>query len=257
MAITPLNVDDYSYSEAVGRRYWDMKYFYDSFDSNPATSKVGGGAATGTAGDNNVLASRVGNIYEWYVIGTQTILAPKIDAFGLNLASQDATAGDGIELCQGVLANCPAGFTIGTDEAFMFRTSFKVEDASGCNPLIIGFRKAAAFNATLSSYTDFASIGIVGTADPNTIKIQTNLANAGVVTTDTTQTWADGATHRLAILVSKLGVVSYQIDDAAPVVTAAYTFANGTFVVPFVRFTQAADITTQASMNVYEIGYQQ
>lgn len=255
-AITPANVNNFDYSEAVGRRYWDMKYFFDQFDSNPATSKVGGGAATGTAGDNNVLVSRLGNMYEWYVIGTQTILAPKIDANGLNLV-QDATSGDGIELCQGVLANCPAGFTIGTDQAFMLRTNFKVEDASGTNPLIIGFRKAAAFDATLANYTDFASIGIVGTANPNTIKIQTQIATGGVVTTDTTQTWADAASHRLAVLVDENGVVTYQVDDAPPTVTAAYTFADALFVVPFIRFTQAADVTTYCSINWYELGYQQ
>lgn len=253
--ITPSNVSNYDYPEAVGRRYWDTKYFFDQFDANPVTSAVGGGAATGTAGDNNALVSRCGNMYEWFVIGTQTILAPKIDAFGLNLASQDATAGDGIELCQGVQDISPAAFIIGTSKAFMFRTQFKVEDASGCNPLIIGFRKAAAFNATLSNYTDFVSIGISGTAGD--IQTQTQIASGGVVTTDTTQNWADGETHRLAVLVDENGVVSYQIDDAPPVVVASYTFANGTVVVPFIRFTMAADLTTQASINWYEIGYQQ
>jgi hypothetical protein len=257
MTITPSNVNNYDYFEAVGRRYWDTKYFFDTFDSNPVTSAVGGGAATGVAGDNNALVSRLGNIYEWFVIGTQTILAPKIDSFGLNLASQDATAGDGIELCQGILSNCPAAFVIGTDQAFAFRATFKVQDASGCNPLIIGLRKAAAFDATLSNYTDFVSIGIVGTANPNTIKIQTQIATGGVVTTDTTQTWADGATHSLAILVDENGVVTYQLDSAEPTVVAAYTFADALQVIPFIRFTQAADITTQASCGWYELGYQQ
>jgi hypothetical protein len=72
--------------------------------------------------------------------------------------------------------------------------------ASGVNPLIIGLRKAQAFNATLSTYTDFVSIGVVGTANPNTIKLQTQIATGGVVTTDTTQTWADNETHSLSIL---------------------------------------------------------
>lgn len=256
-AITPANVNNFDYSEAVGRRYWDVKYFFDKFDSNPVTSAVGGGAATGAAGDTNALVSRVGNIYEWFVIGTQTILAPKLDDFGLNLASQDATAGDGIELSQGVQAVSPASFIIGTNAAFMIRTEFKVQDSSGCNPLIVGFRKAQAGNATLANYTDFAVIGIVGTANPNTIQTITQIATAGAVTTNTTQTWADGETHRLAVLVDENGVVTYQIDDAEPTVVAAYTFANGLTVVPFARFVQAADLTTQASCDLYEVGYQQ
>lgn len=252
--VTPNNVVDYNFFDAINRRYWDQRYSFDNFNTNPVTSKVGGGAATGTAGDNNAMVTRFG-LFEWFVIGTQTILAPVIDAFGLNLASQDATAGDGIELCQGVTALSVANFLVGTDAPFMMRCEFKVQDASGCNPLIIGFRKVQAFDATLSNYTDFVSIGIVGTANPNTIKLQTQKTTAGVVTTDTTQTVADGDTVRFAIYVSATGVVTYTINDAEPTVVAAYTFTDALNVIPFVRFTMAADITTQASCDWYEVGF--
>ena len=251
---TPSNVNKWKWSDAVDRELWDENYFFDDFNVNPITAAIGGGAATGTAGDANVLFSRF-NCFEWNVIGTQTILAPKLDAFGLNLV-QDAVNGDGLELSMGITALSPSAFIIGTSNAFFMRCNFKVQDASGVNPLIIGFRKVAAFDATLANYTDFASIGIVGTSNPNLIKLQTNLAGAGVVTTDTTQTWADGVVHSLSIFVSSTGVVTYKIDDAAPTVTAAYTFANGTTVVPFIRFTEAADVTTQAAINYYEVGYQ-
>jgi hypothetical protein len=251
---TPSVINQWKYSDAINRRVWDNKYFFDNFQVNPVTAKVAGGAATGTAGDNNVLFTR-NNAYEWFVIGTQTILAPSLDSFGLNLV-QDNTAGDGIELCMGVTALSPACFIIGTDAAFFFTCEFKVQDASGVNPLIIGFRKVAAFDATLANYTDFASIGIVGTANPNTIKIQTQIATGGVVTTDTTQTVADGATFRVSVKVSSTGVVTYLVNSAAPTVTAAYTFATALSVIPFVRFTEAADITTQASCDYFEIGFQ-
>lgn len=251
---TPSVIHQYQYSDSINRRYWDQDYFLDTFQLQPITAKVGGGAATGTAGDNNVLYTPF-NGFEWNVIGTQTILAPSLDAFGLNLV-QDQTSGDGIELGMGVTALSPSSFIVGTDRAFFFRMTFKVQDASGCNPLIIGFRKAQAFDATLANYTDFASIGIVGTANPNTIKIQTQIGTAGVVVTDTTQTWADGETHTLTVLVSATGVVTYQVDWLPPTVVAAYTFTSGLTVIPFVRFTQAADVTSQASTNWYEVGYQ-
>ena len=251
---TPTVINQWRWSDAIPREIWDGKYFFDNFNQQPVTAKVGGGAATGTAGDNNVLFTNK-NAFEWNVIGTQTILAPSLDTFGLNLV-QDNTASDGIELSQGVTSLSPASFIIGTDAAFFMKVTFKVEDASGTNPLIIGFRKAAAFNATLSSYTDFVSIGIVGTSNPNLIKIQTQIGSGGVVATDTTQTWADAAVHTLEIMVSATGVVTYQIDDAAPTVTAAYTFTSGLTVVPFVRFVEAADVTTYASTNYYEVGYQ-
>lgn len=251
---TPSVIKQYQYSDSINRRYWDQKYWFDNFQVNPVTSKVAGGAATGTAGDNNVLFTAFGQ-YEWNVIGTQTILAPSLDAFGLNLV-QDNTAGDGIELCMGQTALSPMAFTINQDAAFFVQVVFKVQDASGTNPMILGLRKAQAFDATLSNYTDFVSIGIVGTANPNTVKLQTQLASGGVTTTDTTQTVADGATTQLKIKVSSTGVVTYELNYAAPTVTAAFTFAANTVVVPFLRFTEAADITTQCSINYLEMGFQ-
>jgi hypothetical protein len=218
------------------------------------TSAVGGGAATGAAGDSNVLFTAFGQ-YEWNVIGTQTILAPKLDAFGLNLV-QDNTAGDGIELNAGITALSPMAFTINQDAAFFLQAVFKVQDVSGTNPLIIGFRKVQAFDATLANYTDFATIGIVGTANPNTIKIQTQVNTGGVVTTDTTQTVADGSTTQLKIKVSATGVVTYELNYQTPTVVAAFQFDSGDIVIPFIRFTEAADITTQASINYLECGFQ-
>jgi hypothetical protein len=272
---TPSVIKQYQYSDAINRRVWDSKYLSDQFQVNPVTAAVGGGAATGAAGDNNVLYTRNG-AYEWNVIGTQTILAPKLIQYGatgandptlsgLNLV-QDATAGDGIELSFGSKVTNPAtsaiqnpnpfSFVIGSDAAFFMTAEFTTRDASGTNPLIIGWRKAQAFDATLANYTDFVSIGIVGTANPNTIKIQTQIGTAGVVTTDTTQTWADLAIHRISILVSATGVVTYQIDSLPPTVTAAYTFTSGICVTPFIRFVNAADVTESCVIDDLQIGFQ-
>lgn len=249
---TPSVIKQYGYSDSINRRYWDDNYWFDNFTVNPVTSKVGGGAATGTAGDNNVLYTQFGQ-YEWNVIGTQTILAPSLDTFGLNLV-QDNTAGDGIELCMGQTILSPMAFTINEEAAFFLQGVFKVQDVSGCNPLIIGLRKAQAFDATLSNYTDFVSIGIVGTAGH--IQLQTQLNTGGVVTTDTTQVAVDGATIQFKIKVSSTGVVTYEYNYQEPVVVAAFTFDSGDVVIPFIRFTEAADITTQASINYLEMGFQ-
>lgn len=252
---TPTVIKQFQYSDSINRRYWDNRYFFDNFVTAPVVSGVTTpGAPTGTAGNLNALMTGFSQL-QWNVIGTQTILAPTLDAFGLNLA-QDATAGDGLELHTGVSALNPFQYTIGTDAAFYIRGQFKVNDASGANPLIIGFRKLAAFDATLANYTDFASIGIVGTANPNTIQIQTQIATGGVVATNTTQTVADAATVMFELYVSSTGVVTYKINGSAPTVTAAYTFANGTVVIPFARFVQAADVAEQASTNYLEWGFQ-
>jgi hypothetical protein len=254
---TPTVIKQWQYSDAIQRSLWDSKYFFDNFAVDPVFSGVTSpGAPTGTAGNANALFS--GNTqYRWYVIGTQTILAPALDTsgFGLNLV-QDNTAADGLELTVGNPLYSPMAFTIGTDAAFFIQAVFKMEDASGTNPLIIGFRKAAAFDATLANYTDFVSIGVVGVANPNTIQIQTQLNTAGVVTTNTTQTIADATVLHLKVMVSSAGVVTYQVNYAAPTVTAAFTFDSGDVVVPFIRFTEAADVTTYASCNYLECGFQ-
>lgn len=250
---TPSVIKQFNYSDAINRRQWDQKYMFDNFNVQPITAKVAGGAATGTAGDNNVLYSSNG-AYEWFVIGTQTILAPSLDTFGLNLVQDAAVAGDGLEFLVGQTSLSPMAFTINQDAAFFFQVQLKVLDVSGANPMIIGFRKAQAFDATLSNYTDFVAIGIVGTAAK--IQTETQIASGGVVTTDSTQTASDGVVIQLKVKVSSTGVVTYEFNYAAPTVVAAYTFAANLVVVPFVRFTQAADLTTQASCNYFEIGFQ-
>ena len=254
---TPSVIKQYQYSDSINRRVWDNRYLFDSFTVDPVFSGITTpGAPTGTAGNVNSLDSGV-EMYRWNVIGTQTILAPVLDTsgFGLNLV-QDNTAGDGIELTVGNPLYSPMSFLIGTDAAFFIQATFKLEDASGVNPLIIGFRKAAAFDATLANYTDFASIGVVGTANPNKIVMQTQIATGGVVATDSTQTIADATVFQVKVMVSSTGVVTYQYNYAAPTVVAAYTFATGTTVVPFIRFTEAADVTTYASCNYLECGFQ-
>jgi hypothetical protein len=250
---TPSVIKQYQYSDSINRRYWDQNYWFDNFRIQPVTAKVGGGAATGTAGDNNVLFTQFGQ-YEWNVIGTQTILAPSLDTFGLNLVQDAAVAGDGLELCMGQTDLCPIGFTVGSDAAFFLQAVFKVQDVTGANPLIIGFRKAQAYDATLSNYTDFASIGIVGTAAK--IQTETQVNSVGVVTTDSTQTASDGVSFQVKIKVSSTGVVTYEYNYAQPTVVAAFTFDSGDYVIPFIRFTQAADLTTQAAINYLECGFQ-
>lgn len=250
---SPTVINQYRYSDVMNRSLWDNTFFFDNFKFQPLSSKVGGGAATGVAGDNNVLGT-VLNLWQWNVIGTQTILAPINDVFGLNLASQDATSGDGIELTLGQDVNNPASYIVGQSNAISFEMEFKVQDVSGCNPLIIGLRKVQAFDATLSNYTDFVAIGIVGTAGD--FQIETQKTTGGVITTDTTQNAVDGAIFRLKINVSSTGVVTYQINSQAPTVVAAYTFTNGLQIMPFIRFVQAADLTTQASTDFFSIGTQ-
>lgn len=250
---TPTVINKYRYSDVINRRYWDNKYFFDGMAVNPANVKVGGGAAAGAGAEVDVMITPK-NAFEYFNIVGNTNLGPSLDgSFGLNLAP-DATSTHGVEYDTGITPQNPFTFLIGTDNAFFLKGTFKVSSANGVNPLILGFRKLAARNATLSSYTDFAAIGIVGNA--REIQTQTNLGSAGVITTDTTQAVADATAFTIAVLVDSLGNVTYQLNGNPPTTTVAYQFTNGLTVMPFLRIVQNATTTATASCNYFECGFQ-
>lgn len=245
------NINKFQYQDAIQERFWDTNYIYEDFRNNPVASAVGGGAASGTAGTPNILAFPFSH-FEYVAIGTQTITAPKLNADGLNLGSMDQTASEGLEIGQGILARQNPAFVIGEAEAFFIRARFKVEDVSGVGSLMVGFRKAEAYQADFNDYADLAAFNLVGTD----IKTETIIGGAATVTTDTTDNWADNEEHELIVNVSASGVVTYLLDGEAPTTTAAYTFTDGLTVVPVVRFVQAADIAGSVPMMVYEVGTQ-
>jgi len=248
---TPADVRQFQYSDAINRRYWDNKYVYETFQANGATSKVGGGAAGGTAGDNNVLILPT-TAFEYSILGTQTITAPVITASGLDIGSMDQTANDGIQLNHGILSSQIPSFIIGTDPAFFFRVRFSIADVSGTDDCAIGFRKVEANTGNIDDYNDMAVLNVIS----GNIYIETIKTNAATVSTDTTDNWADLATHELTVLVSETGVVTYEIDGSAPTVTAAYTFTDALNVMPFLFFLQDTDIAGSVPIMFWECGYQ-
>lgn len=247
---SPEKINQYQYPDAINRRYWDNKYVMETFKQNPVTAGIGGGAATGTAGDENVLMLPT-TAFEYHILGTQTILAPKITASGLDLGSMDQTANDGLELNHGVLSSQIPSFIVGTDAGFFFRTRFSIADVSGTDDCAIGFRKVEANQANIDDYADMATLNVIS----GDIKIETIVGGAATVSTDTTDNWADLATHELQVNVSADGVVTYLIDGAAPSTTAAYTFTDGLNVMPFFYFLQDTDIAGTVPLMVWECGY--
>lgn len=245
----PSEINRYQYSTSEQRRFWDANYIFELFQSNPVTSAVGGGAASGTSVTANVMSLPYTQL-EYVALGTQTLTAPVINADGLNLGSQDQTASDGIEICSGITARAMPSFVIGTDPAFFVRARFKIEDVSGAASLMLGFREAEAYQASSDDYTDLAAFNV----EAGTINLDTIKANAATVTTDTTDDWADGAEHELAVFVDAEGNVTYKLDTQEPTVVAAYQFTSGLRVIPFVRFIQGSDIAGAVPLEVLECG---
>lgn len=205
-----------------------------TFSANPLLQAAAntGAAPVGTDTATNIMICQEGEIMEVTNIGTQTIIAPRMAAAGL-LTSLDLTDNEGAEYNWGVLANSKHQYTIGTDPAFYLEWRFTLADVTGCDPVGIGFRKTEANDPALANYTDFAWIGVSETDNSATISLKTRLNSGAVTTTDTTDGWADGETHTLKILVSAAGVVTYEIDGAAPTATAAFTFDDTDVVMPF------------------------
>lgn len=216
-----------------------------------------GAVPSGSTGDVNLMMMQEGIIMEEFILGAgQTIIAPRMDANGL-LISLDLTNTEGAEYNFGAArSNSRHAYTIGTSPAFYIKAAIRVADVSGVDPLLLGFRKSAANNATFTNYTDFASIGLDVGVNDGTCIIQTNLNNAGVAATNTTDAWADAATKTLAVYVSAAGVVTYTINGVAPTATAAFTFDNGDVVVPFLHFLHAAAAPGEIHLVSLEIGPQ-
>ena len=221
------------------------------------TNATTGGAATGATGDVNLMALQEGVVMEQFILGAgQTIISPRMTATGLNIAL-DQVNNEGAEYNFGAArTNSQHAFTIGTSAAFQMICTFTVADVTGCEPLLMGFRRSEANNATMTSYTDYASIGLDNVAFAGNTVLSTELNSAGTTNTNTTDAWADAASHAIAVLVSSAGVVTYTIDGSAPTATAAFTFDTGDVVVPFIHFLNGADVAGDVELEAIQIGFQ-
>lgn len=245
-----LIADDYLRATKLDRRYT-----FEEFDAPAAFSLRTGGAAAGATGNLNVMAFPETH-FEVHIKGAgQTLFGPVQGASGLDIGG-DQTSTEGFEITQGITARSRGAFVVGTDAAFFFSAKLKAVDASGCNPLMVGFRKAEAYQTAIASYADYAAIGIIGTSDPNVIKTTTEAAAGGNTDTDTTNTWADNATKTLKVLVSAAGVVTYTINGVAPTTTVAFSFTAGDVLVPFLFFLNAADLADNVYLQEWACGLQ-
>lgn len=214
------------------------------------------GVATGANGDVNLMYLQQGVLMEQFIIGTQTIIGPRMDTNGL-LVSLDLTVAEGAEYNFGAArTNSRHAFTIGTDAAFFFEIGLYINDMDGAAPYVIGFRKSEANNATFASYTDYAAIGMNAASSTTNIVTITELNGGGQTITDTTDAWGgDGSTNTLRVLVDASGNVTYTINGSAPSASAAFQFDTPDVVVPFIHLLHSAS-ATQVNITSLKVGYQ-
>jgi len=155
--------------------------------------------------------------------------------------------------------------------AVLLRVTLEIADVSGSDQLVVGWRKQESYAVPTSFlaagdalYTDFIGIGFSGSADPNNIKVISDVNNSGSTTVfDTTLAFADTKIHRLEVWLRKRkafffinGVALGQtvrkdgtgaaFTPAATLAPPAYTVGSGLFMVPmiFSRY----DVTTPGTI---------
>jgi hypothetical protein len=215
-----------------------------------------GAAPTGSAGDINLMMLQDGCQMEQFIIGTQTIIAPRMSANGLSI-SLDATNTEGAEYNFGARANAKHAYTIGTSAAFEFEATLYPTTMAGLLHGGIGFRKVEANNATFGSYTDYVFIGLVAASSGTVVYILDELNGTGITATSTTDNWGGDATAQtVKILVSASGVVTFEVGGSAAGVAPSFTFDNADVVMPFIRSEQNATTTAEFSLQAMKIGFQ-
>ena len=191
----------------------DNRSTKDEFDAQPMQSAdAAGGAATGTTGDVNILRTAK-NLFEWSVLGTQTITYLSYDANGLEVA-QDQTANDGIELTQGINARSKAAYVVGTDK-FYVQARIKLADVSGTDDCAFGLRKAEAYQAAIDDYDEMAVLNVIS----GDVYIETILNGAATSSTDTASSAseASASSEQQTAAIEELAASAAQLSSTADI----------------------------------------
>lgn len=229
-----------------------LEEFGEGANKGFMTLQQDGTAEDGTAAVHNIIYLDDGHKINYVpIVGQSGVIA--MTANGLNIGL-DQNANDGAEFYLGVTGASSIGSIIGTTNAFQTCITFQIADVSGTDEMHIGFRRAETVNATFDNYLDVASIGFVAT--DTSFNLETILNNGGTTTTDTTDTLANATSVKVCVLVSSAGVVTYTIDGSAPTTTAAFTFDDGDFVIPFLHYLQSVDLTGDFDIEEWEYSLQ-
>jgi len=178
-----------------------------------------GAAPAGTADVLQWTISPYGSL-NWTNIGTQTIVAPVLDATGL-LIDQDDTAGEGAHYSSNQGAYGKQSFIVGQQE-FGVYARVVMGDWTDSH-LLVGFRKKAVYTADYNNYTDLGAIGS-GAAAGDTITTTGILNNAATVATASAASFADGVSAFLMVKVAIDGTVTAYVNGVSyPIYSAGTT----------------------------------
>jgi hypothetical protein len=201
-----------------------------------------------------------GRYFEQFNTVATSVVAPALGSKlndGLNIGALCNAASKEIEITQGNSVSIKNCFVTGTAPAFYVRATFNAKTLADVTELSVGFRKQASYTAApLSTYTDYAIIGISGTAGK--LQTQTGIASAYVVT-DTTNTVTAGQNFTVQVNVDASRNVTYLWGDnngpliAPTTVVAAQMGASLNFI-PWIHYTVSAAAADECILVSYSCG---
>jgi len=225
--------------------------WYHGLGGPVLTQKRLGGAAAANVGETDTLLFGSGAVMSLYQETAQTLM-PVGAATGLDI-SCDLVNNEALQWVWGDSGDqySPYAFKIGT-HAFYYESDITLPDISGTDFFGIYVRKYEAFNATFTSYTDYAFLGVI--ANAGLIRSYTDLNSGGSPTsTSTGITWADTERKKLRIEVALTGVVTFSVNGAVLGATS-FTFDVDDYVICGGRLLHDTDVANATILNRMSLG---
>jgi hypothetical protein len=229
-----------------------LNHIFNLYEDDPSTIYMMGdfnvncaGAVTGLP-SGATLAENVVNFGN----GHSAHYSPILGATGVALISTatgmalntDAGAGEGVEVSAPTWTNSQQQFVVGQQPAAVY-AKVNIDDVTGLDPFWVGFRKKAAYGASMYSYSDFGVVGLGNATGDIYTGAQINAT--GATYADSGLNWADNETHTLEALVDIDGVVTFKVDGYALGTQVSLTFDANDVIIPiFGHALQASDIGT-------------
>ena len=200
-----------------------------------------------------------GRYFEQYNTVATSVVAPSMGTLannGLNIGALCNAASKEIEITQGNNAAIKNAFVARTSPAFYVRATFNIKTLADVTELSVGFRKVQTYAASpLTTYTDYAIIGVSGTAGH--IQTQTGIASA-FVKTDTTNVATAGTNFTVQVNVDGSGNVTYLWSNANGVLAAPTTVVaaqmGAVTMVPWIHYTVSAAAADEVDLVSYSCG---
>ncbi len=234
---------------------------YVTFSTVPLPQEAIAAASIGVVTVNHTNRWLVeGKYFEQYNTVATSVVTPSFAGVlnnGLNIGALCNSASKEIEITQGnstAIKNC---FTIGTSPPFFVRATFNINTLADVTELSVGFRAVASYTASpLSTYADYAIIGVSGTAGE--IQTQTGIASA-YVKTDSTQAVTAATNFTVQVNIDGSGHATYLWASAngklaAPTTVVAATMTSAATFIPWIHYTVSAAAAAEVDLVSYACG---